>query len=207
MNSAPAPAPLGKRETRKQERRAAIVAAARKSFLEDGYAATSMSGLLTTLGGSKATLWSYFRSKEELFAAVIEDLTQAFREQLEGELLAAGDLRATIVLFCRSFMDRTTNPDALATWRLVVSESGRSPEVGRIFYERAPHHLEQLLAGYLDRQVAAGLLRDEGTLPMAQLLISMCVAHQTRLLLGVETAASDRAADTFADYFLRLFSL
>lgn len=203
----PKPAPLGKREVRKQERRAAIVAAARKSFLEDGYAATSMSGLLATLGGSKATLWSYFRSKEELFAAVIEDVTQAFREELEHELLAAGDLRATLVTFCRSFMQRTTAPDALATWRLVVSESGRTPEVGRIFYERAPHHLERLIADYLAREVAAGHLRDEGTLEMAQLLISMCVAQQTRLLLGVEYAiADDRAAETFADYFMRLFS-
>lgn len=95
----------------------------------------------------------------------------------------------------------------LATWRLVVSESGRSPEVGRIFYERAPHHLEQLLAGYFDRQVAAGRLRDEGTLPMAQLLISMCVAQQTRRLLGVEHAANHLAAEQFSDYFMRLFSV
>lgn len=201
------PAPLSKREARKQERRAAIVAAARKSFLEDGYAATSMSGLLATLGGSKATLWSYFRSKEELFAAVIEDVTQAFRAKLEDELFAAGDLRAALVTFCRSFMERTTAPDALATWRLVVSESGRSPEVGRIFYERAPHHLERQIAGYLDREVAAGHLRDEGTLKMAELLISMCVARQTRLLLGVENATADiGAAETFVDYFMRLFS-
>ena len=47
---------LGKREARKQDRRDAIVAAARRSFLEEGYAATSMSGLLKTLGGLSPAL-------------------------------------------------------------------------------------------------------------------------------------------------------
>jgi TetR/AcrR family transcriptional repressor of mexJK operon len=74
---------VGRREARKLDRRKAIVDAARRAFLDDGYAATSMSGLLKTLGGSKATLWSYFRSKEELFAAVVADVTAEFRKELE----------------------------------------------------------------------------------------------------------------------------
>lgn len=201
---------MGRREARKQDRREAIVAAARRSFLDQGYAATSMSGLLKTLGGSKATLWGYFRSKEELFAAVIEDVTRVMREQLEGELLAADDLRATLVTFCRSFMNKITNPDAVATWRLVVAESGRFPEVGRIFYDRAAGHVERALASYLAQQIAMGRLRDEGPVEMAQLLISMCATRQNKLLWGVDDfAAEDCHADSdrFADYFLRLFAV
>lgn len=201
--------PMGRREARKQDRREAIVAAARRSFLDDGYAATSMSGLLKTLGGSKATLWSYFRSKEELFAAVIEDVTRAFRQQLESELVATGTLRSTLVAFCRSFMNKTAHPDAVATWRLVVAESGRFPEVGRIFYERAAGHVETALASYLRQQIEADRLRDEDPARMAQLLVSMCATQQNKLLWGVEEGdgvAKDADATRFADYFLRLFS-
>ncbi len=201
--------PTGRREARKQDRREAIVAAARRSFLDDGYAATSMSGLLKTLGGSKATLWGYFRSKEELFAAVIEHVTLTFREQIEGELLAAGALEPTLIAFCRSFMEKMASPDSVATWRLVVAESGRFPEVGRIFYERAAGHVERAIATYLAAQVAAGHLRDEDPDMMAQLLISMCATEQNKLLWGVVPADAgeiEANAARFTAYFLRLFA-
>jgi AcrR family transcriptional regulator len=56
----------------RDEKRAAIVKIAYEAFLTDGYAATSMSSIAAKVGGSKATLYNYFASKEELFAAVIE---------------------------------------------------------------------------------------------------------------------------------------
>ena len=201
--------PMGRREARKLDRREAIILAARRSFLDDGYAATSMSSLLKTLGGSKATLWGYFRSKEELFAAVIEHVTLAFREQVEGELLSAGELEPTLVAFCRSFMEKMANPDAVATWRLVVAESGRFPEVGKIFYERAAGHVERAIAAYLAEQVRAGHLRNEDPDMMAQLLISMCATQQNKLLWGIlptDAGEIDVNAAQFAAYFLRLFS-
>lgn len=200
---------LGRREARKQDRRDAIVAAARRSFLEDGYAATSMSGLLKTLGGSKATLWSYFRSKEELFAAVIADVTAGFRQQVTGELLTPGEMEATFVNFCRVFMNKTAHADAVAAWRLVVGESGRFPEVGQIFYDQAAGHIERALATYIAEQIAAGRLRDEGATDMARVLIGMSGAQQNRRLWGVEAAPADgmeAEARRFAGYFLRLFA-
>lgn len=195
---------------RQRDRRAAIVAAARRSFLEKGYAATSMSGLLQTLGGSKATLWSYFRSKEELFAAVIEDLTASFRQQIETELLTPGELEQTLVNFCRSFMRRLSQPDGVATWRLIMAESSRFPEVGQIFYRQAAGHVERALAGYIQQQIDAGRLRNEGPMEMARLLIGMHKAGLHRRLWGVEPAdgaGSEAEARRFVGYFLRLFAL
>lgn len=200
---------LCKRETRKQDRREAIVAAARRSFLEDGYAATSMSGLLRTLGGSKATLWSYFRSKEELFGAVVANVTAAFRQQVASELLTPGEMEATLVNFCRVFMNKTAHPDAVATWRLVIGESGRFPEVGRIFYRQAASHIERALASYITQQIEAGRLRDEGAIEMARVLIGMTAAHHNRRLWGIEAADADTIdshARRFVGYFLRLFA-
>ena len=49
------------------------MAAARKAFLRDGYGQTSMSSIAADVGGSKTTLWNYFPSKEDLFAAVVDD--------------------------------------------------------------------------------------------------------------------------------------
>ena len=55
-------------------RRRAILDVAGDAFRQDGYAATSRSSIAARLGGSKGTLYNYFRSKEELFAAFMEDV-------------------------------------------------------------------------------------------------------------------------------------
>lgn len=169
-----------------------------------------MSGLLTTLGGSKATLWSYFRSKEELFAAVIDDVTSSFRHELETELLASADVEATLATFCRSFMIKTADPDAVAAWRLIVGESGRFPELGRIFFEKAALRVQSALAEYLTAQIVAGRLQDEGPHKMAEVLIGLCTTQQNQRLWGIsplDIAEISRDAARFAAYFIRLFSI
>ena len=198
----------GRREQRKIERREAIVAVARRSFLGDGYAATSMSGLLDTLGGSKATLWRHFHSKESLFEAVVVDVTDSYRRQVEAELSITGELEPTLIAFCRSFMEVMTSPDALATWRLVVAESMRFPETGRIFYERAARHVHSTLRRFIDHHIREGRLRDEGAEKMALMLINLCTGLQSRMLWGLsapspELIASD--ARDFTRYFLSAF--
>src|SRR5581483_9396609 len=52
-------------------RREAILDVARDVFLEEGFAAASMSTIAARLGGSKATLYNYFKSKEEIFEAYV----------------------------------------------------------------------------------------------------------------------------------------
>ncbi len=49
-----------------------ILDAAAEVFLEEGFAAASMSAIAARVGGSKGTLYNYFRSKEELFEAYIQ---------------------------------------------------------------------------------------------------------------------------------------
>jgi AcrR family transcriptional regulator len=69
----------------KDQRRERIIQVARSVFFEVGYAGASMSLISQRLGGSKATLYAYFSSKEELFAAIIRghggDLSGPYRHQ------------------------------------------------------------------------------------------------------------------------------
>lgn len=198
----------GRRELRKQDRRVAILEAARQSFLENGYAGTSMSGLLKTLGGSKATLWSYFRSKEELFAATIEHASAAFRAQFDQSLTLADDLEPTLAEFCRRFLAAIQSPDAVATWRLVIAESGRFPELGRIFYDRAARVTEKLLSDFLAHHIAAGHLVLGDPVEMTRMIISLCAGRQTRLLWGIEQVDADaieRDSVEFARLFVRAY--
>jgi AcrR family transcriptional regulator len=208
MESIENEAPVTRRDIRKQDRRQAIVEAARASFLEHGYSGTSMSGLLKTLGGSKATLWSYFRSKDELFAAVVEEISGTFRAQLELVLSTDQDLETALFDFCRTFLEKITSPDGLATWRLVVAESGRFPEVGKIFYERAASHPQAALRAFFARQIASGKLIAEDPATMAETLTSLCIGLHTRQIWGLgrpSVAERDEKARSFARWFLKAY--
>ena len=55
------------------DKRRAILAAALELFREIGYERASMSKISEKIGGSKSTLYNYFKSKEELFSAAMID--------------------------------------------------------------------------------------------------------------------------------------
>jgi len=201
----------GRRELNRQERRDAILAVARESFLTDGYAGTTMSGIAATLGGSKGTLWSYFRSKEELFEAVLDHATSEYCAQLSSLLNPCGDPHSTIERFGASFIAKITSPPAIALHRLVQAEAGRSPELGEIFYERAPRRTQQLLADFLQAAMERGMLRQDDPLWAARALIAllMCGTHQQMLLGRVGEPTADVLAAEVAmamDIFLRAYA-
>ena len=65
-------APVGPQSARGKARLARMLAAATELFLRDGYEQTSIDAILVQSGGSKATLYAYFPTKEDLFRAVID---------------------------------------------------------------------------------------------------------------------------------------
>ena len=203
------PPPPSKREARKQDRRMAILCTARRAFLDNGYAATSMSAIAAELGGSKATLWNYFPSKEELFAAVLDEATREYRQHLTDLLKPSDDVRATLVEFARGFLTKLTSPDALRLHRLVAAEVGRTPEVGQIFYRRAPQRTRELLTGFIAEAMAAGQLREEDPADAARVMTALCTGglHQ-RMLWGQDQGGADKVAaeaERAAEVFLRAF--
>jgi hypothetical protein len=60
-----------------RSKREQIVRAALKVFLEKGYAATSMNRVADEADVIKATIYSHFKDKEQLFVAIIEEATIA----------------------------------------------------------------------------------------------------------------------------------
>jgi len=194
---AEAGAPCGRRAQRRAERRAAIIDVAYRSFLDQGYAATSMSGIAAALGGSKGTLWNYFASKELLFAAVLDHGAQTFQANIARELTGPGDLENILRRFVRAFLGKITSAEGISLYRMIVAEAGRFPELGRIFQERAMGRTRAVLAGYLAGAMAAGQLRAGDPLRAAYELLGLCsIGTQPLLLLGqIERAAPEVLED------------
>jgi AcrR family transcriptional regulator len=135
-----------------------IVEAARRLFMADGYGATSMDAIARDAGVSKATLYAHFTNKAELFAAIIGGECQRFAQMLWSREAESDDVRAVLLQVARAKFHFTSAPEPRAIYRIVVGESGRFPELGRVFYENGPRRVLERLADYLRNATARGVL-------------------------------------------------
>jgi AcrR family transcriptional regulator len=142
-------------------RREAILDVAQEVFLEEGFAAASMSTIAARLGGSKGTLYNYFRSKDELFKAYVE--RRCLWQQDTLFAVKSGETpEAALLRICRSFLAFILDDVTLRNFALIAAESERAPELGRIFYETGPKRGTERLAAFLAGLDAAGFLELDG---------------------------------------------
>ena len=146
-------------KTDRDERRETILKIAHAAFLEDGYAATSMSSIAAKVGGSKATLYNYFSSKEELFSAVIAERCRDFHEMLYEADLESHDFRKALTTLGERAVRWMLRDDNIATYRLITAEAGRFPELGRAFYLAGPQKGKEMLAEFFGRAAENGHLK------------------------------------------------
>jgi AcrR family transcriptional regulator len=171
MNFAPT---LGRREARKADRRRAILDVAARSFRERGFADTSMSTIAAELGGSKTTLWSYFPSKDALFAAVIDSKIETFQAKLDDALIPSGGPAAALSRFGRLFLNKILDPQSVALHRMIVAESERFPQIGEAFAVRGPDRVRARLSRYMEEEMVAGRLRKGNPLTAARQFLGLC---------------------------------
>jgi len=143
------------------EKEAAILEAALTTFLAKGYDAASMDTIALTAGVSKRTVYNRFRSKEELFAATIDESCRRILpvdvETIEHSLPPEEFVREMATRFLRGILE----PDAVALRRIAAFEAGRSPELGRTYLEHGPRWMARTCEPMLERLVARGALKIE----------------------------------------------
>lgn len=188
------------------QRRKAFVDAAREAFFANGYAGTTMSSIASAVGGSKTTLWSYFPSKEELFAAVVDDIVEHYGEALSVQIPDDGDIVAALRQFGRALMNTIMSDQIIALHRLVMSEATRFPHLAEMFYERGPRRGKARLAEYMQRAMDRGCLRQGDPMLAVLQLSALCQAgvYQTELL-NLERSWSDSSLDAEIDVAVDTF--
>jgi AcrR family transcriptional regulator len=175
-----------------EAKRNGIVDAAMEVFLDKGYEAASMSDIARHAGGSKATLYSYFSSKEELYLEVMNERCTGRFEQAYGNLQFDGDLRASLFRFGVTLFALLLSPDLLAMRRNLLCDASRS-NIGRLFYEHGPAQGIARLATFLHEQMVVGRLQEADPGRAAQQLLALMECDMTgRAMLGV-TQGLDQA--------------
>jgi AcrR family transcriptional regulator len=170
-------------KSRSDERRQHILDVAGEVFLQEGYAAASMSAIAARLGGSKGTLYNYFTSKTELFAAYMSHACVAYSEAL---LTTADDETPLVEALRRlgvGFLTFILRDEVMAVFRLVVAEAHRFPELGEAFYESGPKQSCAILAGWMIRRMERGEMRQVDPDTAARQFFALCKSglHSLRL--------------------------
>lgn len=186
-------APVARQKPERDEKREHILKVAYAAFLDEGYAATSMSSIAARVGGSKATLYNYFSSKEELFSAVIEEKCRDVQAMFLDADLDGSDFKKLLLQLGERVLRLTLKDDNIATFRLITAESGRFPELGRLFYAGGRQRGKQILGDFFQRAQRAGKLRLGNPRDMAVLFGELCKGELVLLKLwNVNPKPSDK---------------
>jgi len=169
-----------------EAKREAILAAASEAFLASGFEGASMSGIAGRVGGSKATLYGYFKSKDELFIAVINDAaSKQFRPIFAALDRDTHALPEALQRFGESTLEFLCTEAAIQMQRAIIAEAGRS-DIGLRFFEMGPQKARHDLAHFLEGQMALGRLRRADPLLVAIQLIALLECETvTPCLFGV----------------------
>ena len=143
-----------------EQKRSAIVAAARESFLESGYSQASMDGIARAAGVSVKTIYGHFENKKELFSAVMraaciaegapwgaQDETALsarfpwFADPTESGLMEAG----------KEYLRHLLSKEQVDLYRVVTRDADRFPELGVEYQRDVVAGRTDILTKYLGR--------------------------------------------------------
>ena len=193
-----------------EARRQAILAAATQVFQETSFERASMAQICQRVGYSKATLYSYFSSKEELFFEVVSSAVEAeFLATHDTLDLGQTDVAQALLTFGRRLLTFLYSPQLQTVRRLVVSEAARAG-IGKKCFELGPQRSETEIAAFLQHNMSAGKLRQANPRVAALQLKSLLEAEWIDRFLfqmPMEASAQDIAesAQQAVDVFMRAY--
>lgn len=159
-------------QRRKEERPQEITEAALTAFAEKGYAATRVEEVAKRAGVSKGLLYLYFKTKEELFKAVVRSFVvpriDALTAKVEASDLSSEEfLRGPLLEFMKSLPG---SPVAVIV-RLMISEGPKHPDLVSFYWDNVVSRGIAALKQTVDRGVRSGEFRRSAVSDMPHILI------------------------------------
>ena len=138
---------------RKEARPDEILAAALASFAERGFASTRLEDVAARAGISKGTLYLYFRSKDELFKAVVRATIVPNLERVEALADSFEGPSALLLERLLLTMAGVVSSRVGAIPKLVIAEAGNFPDLARFYLDEVVRRGLRLIATILHRGI------------------------------------------------------
>ena len=191
-------------QRRKEDRPQEITAAAFAAFAEKGYSATKVEEVARRAGVSKGLLYLYFKTKEELFKAVIRSVVAPRVDELtrtldSSDLGAEAFIRGPLL----AFMQRLPGSRASIVIRLMISEAPKHPDLVDYYWDNVASRGLAALRQLLERGVASGEFRESAVTELPQLFVApvmMSIVWGT--VFAERSLDTDKLIETHVDMIL-----
>jgi AcrR family transcriptional regulator len=142
-----------------EDKRLAIVDVAIEVFRAVGFERATMAMISRRLGGSKGTLYGYFKSKEELFETAMKAANEGPGDQIMGLLeKESGNLRTVLEKFSLAYLNFILGEDVLAITRTAIAD-GAGSSLGPHLFEQGPGRAIAKLTRFFEKEIAVGRVR------------------------------------------------
>ncbi len=187
------------------KKHSAIISAATKLFLKQGYSKTTMDQVAKDAKVTKQTVYSHFGNKDKLFSAMI---TSQCKKHTPPEVVLNSDAPFEELMFKvgLGFLQMITSKEGLATTRLVMSEANRKPKLAELFYKTGPQQMNRILTNFLKSQNKNGFLRIANTESAASYFFSMLKGrYHLRMALKVKPLPTKKELEEHTRETVRVF--
>lgn len=201
------PGPGRPKDPRKRQ---AVLDAARRLFLQQGYEGASMDAIASEAGVSKLTVYSHFTDKETLYAAAVRSVCETELPHLFFEEASKGSLRQRLIGVGEGFCTLVDSPEYVSLHRLLVNMAGQDLKLAQLFYEAGPQRVCDGMVQLLEKACEDNELQLTDLVGAARHFFSLLKGdHNFRLLIGYEQSRTDveriQHVEEVVDLFLRAY--
>lgn len=193
-----------KYQRRKEDRPQEIADAAFAAFAEKGYAATRIDDVARRAGVSKGLTYLYYKTKEDLFKAVVKNVVVRRVDTLIGDVetstLSSEEFVRGPLL---AFMKKVPGSPIAIVIRLLVAEGPRHPDLVAYYYENVVARGLGAIRMFIERGVARGEFRREALELQPHLFLApMMLSIIWRLVFSDRPLDTDRLMESQLDMLL-----
>ena len=191
-------------QRRKEDRPQEITDAAFAAFAEKGYAATRVDDVAKRAGVSKGLLYLYFKTKEELFKAVVRSLVMPRIDALTARIDSADTsaeefLRGPFL----DFVKKMPGSPVAVVIRLLIAEGPKHPDLVQFYWDNVVSRGLAAINGLVERGVDNGEFRRTQVNEMPHLLIMPVIFSMIfNLLFEEQSLDTDKLIETHVDILL-----
>lgn len=194
------------RRTRDESKHEAILKAATRLFLKNGYTNTSMDAIADAACVTKQTVYSHYKNKDTLFSHMLAMLSEKYAPPAALGTGANKPVEELLYEIGHAFLAMLTSYEGMATTRLVISEVQSHPKLAQRYYEDGTLRTISMLAQFLDTQNKRGKLAIADTESAASYFFAMLKGRYfLRMLLAVKPVPSVKEKEAHVKETVQVF--
>jgi TetR/AcrR family transcriptional repressor of mexJK operon len=187
-------------------KRLAILEAAKRLFMHNGYDGSSMDAIAAEAGVSKLTVYSHFTDKETLFACAVESKCEEQLPPLFFELGPDSSIEQALLAIGRGFNALINSEESLAMHRLMVAQGAQNPQLAQLFFNAGPQRVIDAMQRLLEQADERGQLQVEHPPHAAEHFFCLIKGGcHFRLLMGLSQPLGGPEAEQHVQEVVRLF--